>query len=188
MGRLSTTECTYLPTCDSLCWCACVVLFVWCVLLLAPTAVVRCCVLCCFLWCSLVRCWVWWPVVVYWWRVLVSVSLSGGVVCLPVVGAVCCGALLPCVVFCGAVLSRGAVLSCSAVVLRCCLCLLCPPVACRAAPCCAVLCCWLSVLFFAQWWRLCAVVPFPSLPARTKNIDYYPVLPRPRLCVGGSRC
>ena len=131
--------------CASLCWCASVVLFVWCVLLLAPGAVVRCCVLCCFLWCAVVRCWVWWPVVVCWWRVSVSVSLSGRVVCFPVVGVVCCGALLPCVVFCGAVLSRGAVLLCSAVVLSCCWGLLCPPVACRAVLCCAVgwLCCLL---------------------------------------------
>ena len=35
--------------CASLCWCACAVLFVWCVLLLGPGAVVRCRVLCCFL-------------------------------------------------------------------------------------------------------------------------------------------
>ena len=56
-----------------------------------------------------------------------------------------CGALPPCVVFCGAALSRGAVLLCSAVVLRCCQGLLCPPVACRAVLCCAVgwLCCLL---------------------------------------------
>ena len=130
--------------CASLCWCARVVLFVWCVLLLAPGAVVRCCVLCCFLWCAVVRCWVWWPVVVCWWRVSVSVSLSGRVVCFPVVGVVCCGALLSCVVFCGAVLSRGAVLLCSAVVLRCCWGLLCPPVGRRAVLCCAVgwLCCF----------------------------------------------
>ena len=129
--------------CASLCWCACVVLFLWCVLLLAPGAVVRCCVLCWFLWCAVVRCWVWWPVVVCRWRVSVSVSLSGRLVCFPVVGLVCCGALLPCVVFCGALLSRGAVLLCSAVVLRCCWCLLCPPVACPAVLCCAVgsLCC-----------------------------------------------
>ena len=172
--------------CASLCWCACVVLLVRCVLLLGPGAVVRCCVLCCFLWCSVVRCWVWLPVVVSWWRALVSVSLSGRVVCFPVFGVVCSGALLPCVVFCGAVLSRGAVLSCSAVALRCCLCLLCPPVASHAAPCCAVLCCWLSVAFSARWWRSYAVVPFPSLPARTKNTDCYPVLPCARLCVSGS--
>ena len=131
--------------CASLCWCACVVLFVWFVLLLAPGAVVRSCVLCCFLWCAVVRCWVWWPVVVCWWRVSVSVSLSDRVVCFPVVGVVCCGVLLPCVVCCGAVLSRGAVLLCSAVVLRCCWGLFCPPVACRAVLCCAVgrLCCFL---------------------------------------------
>ena len=130
--------------CASLCWCARVVLFVWCVLLLAPGAVVRCCVLCCFLWCAVVRCWVWWPVVVCWWRVSVSVSLSGRVVCFPVVGVVCCGALLSCVVFCGAVLSRGAVLLCSAVVLRCCWGLFCPPVGRRAVLCCSVgwLCCF----------------------------------------------
>ena len=35
--------------------------------------------------------------------------------------------------------------------------------------CCAVLRCRLSVMFFARWRYLCAVVPFPSLPARTKN-------------------
>ena len=130
--------------CASLCWCARVVLFVWCVLLLALGVVVRCCVLCCFLWCAVVRCWVWWPVVVCWWRVSVSVSLSGRVVCFPVLGVVCCGALLSCVVFCGAVLSRGAVLLCSALVLRCCRGLLCPPVGCRAVLCCAVgwLCCF----------------------------------------------
>ena len=62
-----------------------------------------------------------------------------------VVGVVCCGALLSCVVFCGAVLSRGAVLLYSAVVLRCCWGLLCAPVGCRAVLCCAVgwLCCFL---------------------------------------------
>ena len=131
--------------CASLCWCASGVLFVWCVLLLAPGAVVRCFVLCCFLWCAVVRCWVWWPVVVCWWRVSVSVSMSDRVVCFPVVGMVCCCALLPCVVCCGAVLSRGAVLLCSAVMLPCCWGLFCPPVACRAVLCCAVgwLCCFL---------------------------------------------
>ena len=71
-------------------------------------------------------------------------SLSGRVVCFPVVGVVCRGALLSCVVFCGAVLSRGAVLLCSAVVLRCCWGLLCPPVGRCAVLCCAVggLCCF----------------------------------------------
>ena len=130
--------------CVPLCWCACVVLFVWCALLLTPGAVVRCCVLCCFLVCSVLRCLVWWPVVICWPCVSVSVSLSGRVVWFPVAGVVCCGALLPCVVFRGAVLSHGAVLLCSAVVLQCCLCLLCPPVACRAVLCSAVgcLCCF----------------------------------------------
>ena len=146
-GAVLCVPCPLRPVrcCASLCWCAFVVLFLWYVLLLAPGAVVRCCVLCCFLWCALVRCWVWWPVVVCWWRVSVSVSLSGRVVCFTVVGVVCCRALLPCVVLCAAVLSRGAVLLCSAVVLRCCWCLLCPLVACRAVLCCAVgwLCCFL---------------------------------------------
>ena len=71
---------------------------------LVPGAVVRCCMLCHVLWCSVVWCWVWLPAVVLWWRFLVSVSLSGRVACFPVVGGGCCGALLPCVVFCGAVL------------------------------------------------------------------------------------
>ena len=141
--------------CASLCWCACVVLFVWCVLLLAPGAVVRCCVLCCFLWCAVVRCWVWWHVVVCWWRVSVSVSLSDRVVCFPVVGVVCCGDLLACVVCCGTVLSRGAVLLCSAVVLRCCWGLFCPALACRAVLCCAVgwLCCCLPGGGVCVLWR-----------------------------------
>ena len=244
---------------------------------LVPGAVVRCCVLCRVLWCFVVWCWVWLPTVVLWWRVSVSVSLCRRVACFPVVGVVCCGALLPCVVFCGAVLWCFAVLSCSAVFWRCCLCslslllcpvalcclvvpccwivlcvvlccvclsffqiplqrtklkkwffsekklyttqrthagmlcavlsavpfswalcgalvrcavwravLLCPPVACRSAPCCAVLCCWLSLLFFARWWPLCAVVPLSSLPACTRHIDCLPVLPCARLCVSVS--
>ena len=51
-------------------------------------------------------------------------SPSSRVACFSVVGVVCAGALLPCAVFCGAVLSCGAVLPCSAVFLRRCLCLL----------------------------------------------------------------
>ena len=66
--------------CVPLCSCACVVLFVWCVLLLAPGAAVRCCVLRCFIWCSVVRCSVRRPVVVCWLCVSASVSLSGRVV------------------------------------------------------------------------------------------------------------
>ena len=100
-----------------LCWCACVVLSVWSALFLVLGAVVRCCVLCSFLWCSMVRCWVRLPAVVLWWRVSVSVSLSCRVARFAVVGVVSCGALLLCVVFCRAVLSGGAVLSCSAVLL-----------------------------------------------------------------------
>ena len=158
--------------CASLCWCARVVLFVWCVPLLAP--VVRCCVLCCFLWCAVVRCWVCWPVVVCWWRVSVSVSLSGRVVCFPVVGVVCCGALLSCVVFCGAVLSRGAVLLLSAVVLRCCWGLLCPSVGCRAVLCCAV--CWLCC--FLPGGGVCALwCSFPrALVPCCRVVPWCPVL------------
>ena len=83
--------------CASLCWCACVVLFVWCVLLLAPDAVVRCRVLCCFPWCAVVRCWVWWPVVVCWCRAVAPccpLSFAGGVgLCLfPVCAVLCCAA------------------------------------------------------------------------------------------------
>ena len=84
----------------------------------------RCCVLCFNLRCAVARCWVWQSAVVFWWRVSVPVSLSGRVASFPVVGVVYCGALLPCAVFCGAVLSYGAVLSCSAVFLQRCLCLL----------------------------------------------------------------
>ena len=105
--------------CALLCWCARVVLFVWCVLLLAPGAVVRCCVLCCFLWCAEVRCWVPWPVVVccgvfrcrcpclaawsaslwlVWFAVVPCFPVSCSVVlCCRVV--LCCCALLSC---CGA--------------------------------------------------------------------------------------
>ena len=70
-------------------------------------------------------------------------------------GVVCLGAPLPCVVFCGAVLSCGGVLSCSAVCLRRCLCLLFVSCRCASVVCvlgchavrsltpasCAVLCC-----------------------------------------------
>ena len=106
----------------------------------------------------------------------------------------CC--LLPCawcgLLWCPASLCR--VLWCCAVA-WCCAVVLC----CRfvvllvlASPscglsCCALLRCWGSVLFFARWWCLRAVVPFPSLPARTKNTDYYPVLPHARLCVAVAR-
>ena len=89
-----------------------------------------------------------------------------------------CG-LLPCgwcgLLWCPASLCRVlwccAVAWCSAVVLCCrfaVLFVLASPscgLSCRA-----VLCCWLSVLFCARCWFLCAVGPFPSPPARTKTL------------------
>ena len=111
--------------CAALCWCACVALFVWSALFPAlfpaPGAVVGCCVLFCCLWCAVARCWVLLSVVVFWWRVSVSVALFGRLACFPVVAVVCCGALLPCAVFVVAVLLCGTVLWCSAVFLRRCL-------------------------------------------------------------------
>ena len=159
--------------CCAVAWCCAVVLccrFAVLLVLALPSCGLSCC--------AALRCWLSVLFFARWWC-LRAVVLFPSCCAFPVFSALCaavpccagCGGLLPCVVCCGAVLSCGVVLSCSAVVSRCCLCLLCPPVACRAAPCCAVLCRWLSVLFFARWWRLCAVVPFPSLPARTKNIN-----------------
>ena len=170
--------------CCAVAWCCAVVLCCRVAMLLGlalPSCGLSCCaVLCC------------WLAVLFFarWWCLRAVVLFPSCCAFPVFSALCaavpccagCGALLPCVVCCGAVLSCGAVLLCSAVALRCCLCLLCPPAACRAAPCCAVLCCWLSVLFFARGWRLCAVVPFPYLPARTKKHQSSYMSPR----VGGG--
>ena len=134
--------------CASLCWCARVVLFVWCVLLLAPDAVVcRGAVLGLLArGCPLVAC----------FRVGVPVWPRG---------------LFPCgwcgLLWCPAFLCR--VLWCCAVA-WCCAVVLC----CRVAvllglalpscglSCCAVLCCWLAVLFFARRWWLRAVVLFSS--------------------------
>ena len=134
--------------CASLCWCARVVLFVWCVLLLAPGAVVcrgavlglvarGCLLVACFgvgvpvwprglfpcgwcglLWCPAFLCRVLWCCAVAW----------------------CCAVVLCCRV---AVLLGLALPSCG-------------------LSCCAVLCCWLAVLFFARWWCLRAVVLFSS--------------------------
>ena len=159
--------------CASLCWCACVVLFVWCVLLLAPGAVVRCCVLCCFLWCAVVRCWVWWPVVVCWCRAVAPrcpFSFAGGVcLCLYPVGAVlCCTAhrvvrfrlrlrccwylvlwrvLVCCGVFLGVLLCAGASLVCRCVLLCCALsCGVLRPVLCPAVLYCLAVLCWWAVL------------------------------------------
>ena len=107
--------------CGALCWCACIVLFMWSGLFVVPGAVVRCGVWCCFLWCSVVLCWVWLPAVVLWLRVSVSVPLSGRVACSPALCSVvlcccvvlCCRALLS---VCGAVCARlSFAVSCAAV-------------------------------------------------------------------------
>ena len=159
--------------CASLCWCACVVLFVWCVLLLAPGAVVRCRVLCCFLWCAVVRCWVWWPVVVCWCRAVAPCcpfSFAGGVgLCLfPVCAVLCCAArravqfrlrlrccwclvLLRVPVCCGVSLGvlrcGGAALVCRGLLLCCALsCGVLRPVLCPAVLCCLAVLCWWAVL------------------------------------------
>ena len=162
--------------CASLCWCACVVLFVWCVLLLAPGAVVGCRVMCCFLWCAVVRCWVWCPVVVCWCRAvapccplcfvggvglclfpdvrccvaLCVVLFGSGCVC-AVVGASCCGVSLFVVVspwaFCGVVVPLWCVL------VFCCA-VRCPVVSC--ALCCVLRCC--AALRCCAGGRCCAVV------------------------------
>ena len=107
------------PCCAALCWCACVVLFVGSALFLAlfpgSSAVVRCCVVCCCLWCPVAQCWVWLSVIVFWWRVSVSVSLSGRVACFPCgwCGLLRCPAPLCCVLWCSAVLWCCAVVFCS---------------------------------------------------------------------------
>ena len=219
----------FVRCCASLCWCARVVLFVWCSLLLAPGAVVcrgavlglvarGCLLVACFgvpvwprglfpcgwcglLWCPAFLCRVLWCCAVAWcsavvlccrvavllglalpscglsccavlccwlavlffawWWCLRAVVLFSSCCAFPVFSALCaavpccagCGALLPCVVCCGAVLSWGAVLSCSAVVLRCCLCLLCPPAARRGAPVSSAL-----LLVPRAPWAFCVVV------------------------------
>ena len=157
----------------SLCWCACVVLFVWCVLLLTPGAVVRCRVLCCFLWCAVVRCWVWWPVVVCWCRAVAPCCpfcFAGGVgLCLfPVCAVLCCAARrvvrfrlrlrccwclvlwrvpVCCGVSLGVLRCGGAALVCRGVLLCCALsCGVLRPVLCRAVPCCLAVLCWWAVL------------------------------------------
>ena len=86
-------------------------------------------------------------------------------------GVVCLGVPLPCVVFCCAVLSCGGVLSCSAVCLRRCLCVLfvscrcaspvcvqgCRAVCSLCSPPCAVLCCAVLVPFRCAVRVVCAV-------------------------------
>ena len=86
--------------------------------------VLWCVAVCCAFFYAVLWCWVCLPAGVFWWRVSMLVSLSGCVACFPVVGVVCCGALLPCVLFCGALLLCEVVLACPAVVLWCCFCFL----------------------------------------------------------------
>ena len=136
--------------CASLCWCARVVLFVWCVLLLAPGAVVcRGAV----------------PGLVALGFLLVA-CFGVGVPVWPR-GLFPCGwcGLLWCPAFLCRVLWCCAVAWCYAVVLCCRVAVLLGLAlpSCELS-CCAVLCCWLAVLFFARWWCLRAVVLFPSCP------------------------
>ena len=121
-------------TCVVLCWCACVVAL--CAVLPRPSGAGWCCVLmhvvfaCLLLGLAVLCCLLVAPGVFFTWScpclAVWLASLWFGVVSL--------GAPLPCVEFCGAVLSCGGVLSCSAVCLRRCLCLL--FVSCRWAFCC----------------------------------------------------
>ena len=145
---------------------------------------------CCWrlvLWCAVVRCWVWWPVVFCWWRVSVSVSLSGRVVCFPCGGcgllwcpaflcrvlwccavAWCCAVLFCCrvavlwaVVLCCVVLLVGCAVFCPVVVSACCGALflvLCVPCPLRSVRCGALLCwLWCPASLCRVLWR-CAVV------------------------------
>ena len=157
----------------SLCWCACAVLFVWCVLLLAPGAVVRCRVLCCFLWCAVVPCWVWLPVVVCWCRAVAPCSPVcfvgvAGLCLLPVCAVLCCAARrvvrfrlrlrccwclvlwrvpVCCDVSLGVLRCPGAALVCRGVLLCCALsCGVLRPVPCPAVLCCLAVLCWWAVL------------------------------------------
>ena len=176
--------------CASLCWCACAVLFVWCLLLLAPGAVVRCRVLCCFLWCAVVRCWVWWPVVFCWCRAVSPccpfcfVGVAG--LCLfPVCAVLCCAARrvvrfrwclrccwclvlwrvsVCCGVSFGVLRCGGAALVCRGVLLCCALsCGVLRPVPCPAVLCCLAVLCWWAVLCGClRCW--CLFFPLSSFP------------------------
>ena len=112
-------------------------LSVWCSLApLALGGVVCCCVLCLG-----VCCWAWLSSVVSWW--LLVLRFGGAALWF---GGVCLGGPLPCVAFCGAVLSCGGVLLGTVVCLCRCLCLL--FVSCRCAfwcVCPGVSCCVLPV-------------------------------------------
>ena len=155
-----------------------VVLFVWCVLLLALGAVVRSCVLCCFLWCAVVRCcpclaawsaslWLVWFAVVPCFPVSCSMVLCCRVVlcccallsCCGAVGA--CFALLWAVVLCCVVLLVGCAVFGPVVVSACCGALflaLCVPCLLRSVRCGALLCwLWCPASLCRVLWR-CAVV------------------------------
>ena len=155
-----------------------VVLFVWCVLLLALGAVVRSCVLCCFLWCAVVRrcpclaawsasLWLVWFAVVPCFPVSCSVVLCCRVVlcccallsCCGAVGA--CFALLWAVVLCCVVLLVGCAVFGPVVVSACCGALflaLCVPCLLRSVRCGALLCwLWCPASLCRVLWR-CAVV------------------------------
>ena len=80
-------------------------------------------------------------------------------------GLLWCRASLCCVLWCCAVSWCCAVVFCCRFAVLLVLALPSCGLSCPAA-----LCCWLSVLFCAKWWCLCAVVPCPSLPARTKKL------------------
>ena len=178
--------------CATLCWCACVVLFVYCVLLLAPGAVVRCRVLCCFLWCAVVRCWVWWPVVVCWCCAVAPccpLSFAGcvglclfpvcAVLCCAVCGVVrfrlsvrCCQCLVLwrvpvcCGVSLGVLRCGGAALVCCGVLLCCVLsCGVLRPVVCPAVLCCLAVLCWWAVLCgcLRRWCLFFLLSSFPLL-------------------------
>ena len=114
-------------SCAMLCWRACVVASVRCSLAPLALAGAACC---CLLFLG-VCCWAWLSPVVSWWLLVAPGVVSPR--CCPWLaawlaalwfGVVCLGALLPCVVSSGAVLSCGGVLLCSAIGLHCRVCLL----------------------------------------------------------------
>ena len=155
-----------------------VVLFVWCVLLLALGAVVRSCVLCCFLWCAVVRCcpclaawsaslWLVWFAVVPCFPVSCSVVLCCRVVLCCCALLSCCGAVRACfallwaVVLCCVVLLVGCAVFGPVVVSACCGALflaLCVPCLLRSVRCGALLrWLWCPASLCRVLWR-CAVV------------------------------
>ena len=161
-------------SCVMLCWCACVVAL--CAVLSRASGTGWCCVLlhvmfgCLLNVLAVLRCLLVAPGIVFGWccpcLALWPAALWFGVVCL--------SALLPCVVFCGAVLSCGGMLSGSAVCLRRCLrmffslplpfllcvswgVVLCGPCPLRSMGCSAALCWCPCVLLFA--WSAPSLAP-----------------------------